>query len=96
MPLAYAKLANAQTAVVGNRSGGANEQYPKAKAAIEKALAIDDNLAEAHSYLGEIKSDFEGDFAGAEREHKRAIELNPNSSVAHRMYAAFAYLSWTT
>ena len=85
--LAYTRLANAHTAVVLNRSGNMQEQYPKAKAAIEKALAIDDDLAEAHSYLGEIKSDFEGDFAGAEREHKRAIELNPNSSVAHRMYA---------
>ncbi len=84
---AYARLASAQTAVVGNRSGAADEQYPKTKAAIEKALGIDDNLSEAHSYLGEIKSDFEGDFAGSEREHKRAIELNPNSSIAHRMYA---------
>ena len=85
--LAYARLANAQTAVVGNRSGGADEQYPKAKAAVEKALAIDDDLSEAHSYLGEIKANFEGDFAGAEREHKRAVELDNNSPIAHRMYS---------
>ena len=87
--LAYARLANAQSTVVGNRSGAAGEQYPKAKAAIEKALAIDDTLAEAHSYLAEIKSDFERDFAGAEREHKRALELDPNSPIAHRMYSLF-------
>ena len=85
---AYAGLANAQTAVLVCCSGGdLQEQYPKAKAAIEKALAIDDTLAEAHSYSGEIKFVFEWDFAGAEREHQRAVELNPNSSAAHRMYA---------
>lgn len=85
--LAYARLANALTAMALNHGGDTQEQYLKAKIAIEKALAIDDNLAEAHSYLGEIKSDFEWDFAGAEREHRKAIELNPDSSVAHRMYA---------
>jgi serine/threonine-protein kinase len=85
--LPYARLSNAQTAFAENGGGNAQEQYRKSKTAIEKALAIDPNLAEAHSYAGEIKSDFEGDFAGAEREHKRAIELDPNSSAAHRMYA---------
>ncbi|MGB7210340.1 MAG: winged helix-turn-helix domain-containing protein [Pyrinomonadaceae bacterium] len=85
--LAYAGLANAHTAGALEGGGNSREQYPKAKAAIEKALAIDDNLAEAHSYSAEIKFIFEWDFAGAEREHKRAIALNPNSSAAHRMYA---------
>ena len=80
--LAYARLADSLIAW-----GDTPEQYLKAKTAIEKALAIDDNLAEAHSYLGEIKSDFDADFAGAEREHRKAVALNPNSSVAHRMYA---------
>ncbi|MDQ3712412.1 MAG: hypothetical protein M3388_09360, partial [Acidobacteriota bacterium] len=45
---AYAGLANAHTAISMMR-GNPHEQYPKAKAAIDKALAIDDNLAEAHS-----------------------------------------------
>ena len=86
--LAYAGLGKCSYCR-GFIGGGRNstEQYLKAKTAIEKALTIDDNLAEAHSYLGEIKVNFEWDFAGAEREHKRAIELNPNSSAAHRMYA---------
>ncbi len=85
---AYAGLANVHTAVAFMGGGGnATEQYLKAKTAVEKALAIDDNLAEAHSYLGEIKVNFEWDFAGAEREHKRAVGLNPNSAAAHRMYA---------
>ena len=85
--LAYAGLANAETAIAVEGGGNPRGQYPKAKAAIEKALAIDDNLAEAHSYSGEIKFVFEWDFAGAEAQHKRAVELNPNSSAAHRMYA---------
>lgn len=84
---AYARLANAQTAMVSNGGEENLEQYPKAKAAIEKALSIDPTLAEAHSYLGEIRSDFEWDFAQAELEHRKAIELDPNSPVAHRMYA---------
>jgi DNA-binding winged helix-turn-helix (wHTH) protein/TolB-like protein len=85
--LAYAGLANAQTAVSVAGNGDMHEQYPKAKAAIEKALAIDDTLAEAHSYYGEIKFIFEWDAVGAEREHRKAVALNPNSSAAHRMYA---------
>ena len=68
-------------------SGNATEQYLKAKTAIEKALAIDDNLAEAHAYLGEMKTNFEWDFAGAEREHIRAVKLNHNSAAARRMHA---------
>ena len=84
---AYAGLANAHTAMALEGGGNRHEQYPKAKAALEKALAIDDNLAEAHSYAGEINLVFEWDFAEAEAQHKRAIALNPNSSAAHRMYA---------
>ncbi len=86
---AYAGLANAHTLMATTVGDDSHEQYIKAKTAIEKALAIDDNLAEAHSYSGEIKWVCEWDFAGAEREHKRAIELNPNSSAAHRMYALY-------
>ncbi|MCA1623474.1 MAG: tetratricopeptide repeat protein, partial [Acidobacteria bacterium] len=83
---AYTGLANVHTAI-GGSGNGSIEDFQKAQAAIEKALTIDDNLAEAHSYLGEIKVNYEWDFAGAEREHRKAIELNPNSSAAHRMYA---------
>ncbi len=85
---AYAGLANVHNALAFMGGGGnPTEEYLKAKTAAEKALATDDNIAEAHSYLGELKTNFEWDFAGAEREHKRAIELNPNSAAARRMYA---------
>ncbi len=86
---AYAGMANARTGMAFTGRDDAREQYLKAKSAIETALALDDNLAESHTYSGEIKWVCEWDFAGAEREHKRAIELNPNSSAAHRMYALY-------
>ncbi len=66
-----------------------NEHYIKSKEAIEKALALDENLAEAHAVSGLIKSNNEGDFAGAEKEYKRAIELDPDSPMAHGLYASY-------
>jgi TolB-like protein len=54
------------------------EAFPKAKEAIAKALEIDDAVAEAHASLVWIKSTYDWDWVGAEREYKRTIELNPN------------------
>jgi TolB-like protein/DNA-binding winged helix-turn-helix (wHTH) protein/tetratricopeptide (TPR) repeat protein len=59
----------------------------KAQAAAEKALTIDDALAEAHTSLGLIKSALGNDDADIQREYKRAIELNPNYATAHHWYA---------
>lgn len=53
------------------------EAYPKGEAAALKALGLDNCLAEAHAALGVVKRDFEWDWAGAEHEFARAIELNP-------------------
>jgi tetratricopeptide (TPR) repeat protein len=53
------------------------DAYPKGKAAALKALELDNCLAEAHAALGVVKRDFEWDWAGAEQEFARAIELNP-------------------
>lgn len=86
--LAYARLANAYMAA-GLYGGDSITQYPKQKAAIEKALAIDENLAEAYSYLGEMKLNSEWDFEGAERAMKKGVELDPNSAVAHQMYSLY-------
>ena len=63
------------------------EAAAKTKAAAMKALAIDDTLAEPHIALGEVLNFHEWDWAGSERELKRAIELNPNSALAHTEYA---------
>jgi TolB-like protein/Tfp pilus assembly protein PilF len=53
------------------------EAYPKAKAAALKALALDPSLAEPHASLGVINRDYEWNWAAAEAEFQRAIELNP-------------------
>ena len=66
-----------------------NETIPLQRAAVEKALAIDPDLSEAHVVLGRVKFFFEWDFAGAEREFKWAIELNPNSAEAHAWLALY-------
>lgn len=60
---------------------------PKAKEAALKALLLDPMLSDAHSALGFVLQDFDFDFAGAEKEFRRAIELNPNNSNARRSYA---------
>src|SRR5215471_2169303 len=64
------------------------EANAKAKEAAQKALGLDELLAEAHRSLGQIKQD-EWDWAGAEREYKRAIELNPSLASAHSAYSDY-------
>jgi TolB-like protein/Tfp pilus assembly protein PilF len=63
-----------------------NEAMPRARQFAEKALALDDSLAEAHTSLAFVKTLYEFEWKGAEREFKRAIELNPNSPEAHFGY----------
>src|SRR3972149_3900227 len=62
------------------------ETMPQGKAAALKALELDDNLAEAHAALGFVKWIWDWDRIGAEKELKRAIELDPQSSIAHYYY----------
>jgi TolB-like protein/DNA-binding winged helix-turn-helix (wHTH) protein len=59
----------------------------QAKAAAARALQLDDSLAEAHASMGDILHNYDWDWAAAEREFKRAIELNPNYAMAHHWYA---------
>ncbi len=66
-----------------------NEAMPLARAAVKRALELDDNLAEAHTSLAAIKWRYEWDWNGAEREFKRAIELNPNYPTARQWYGLF-------
>lgn len=65
------------------------EALPKASAAAHKAVEIDDSLAEAHTSLAMIKVWYDYDWAGAEREFKRALELNPGASLAHQRYGEY-------
>jgi adenylate cyclase len=66
----------------------ANEVLPKAKAAAEKALQLDDSLAEAHVALAGTIWAYDFNWGGAEREYRRAIALNPNYAFAHDQYGS--------
>ncbi len=84
--LAYAGLADSYSALGGGWMYlPPTDTLPKAKAAAEKALELDDTLAEAHAALA-YTTFFDWDWSGAEREFKRAIELNPNSALSHARY----------
>jgi eukaryotic-like serine/threonine-protein kinase len=65
------------------------EAYPRAKAAAVQALKIDDTLAEPHASLAWARFRFDWDWPGAEREFKRAIELNARYPTAHHWYAYY-------
>ncbi|HEY8227785.1 MAG TPA: protein kinase [Pyrinomonadaceae bacterium] len=90
--LAYSGLADAYDLLgAADASGGMrpNEAMPKAKAAALRALEIDDSMAEPHVSLAHVKYYYDRDWATAEREYKRAIELNPNYPTAHQWYAVY-------
>jgi len=84
--LAYAGLAEANWFLALYSYPQVNEAIPKARELALKALELDNRLAEPHSILGVICFNYDRDFACAEREQKRAIELNPNYSEGHRRY----------
>ena len=87
--LAYAGLADSYLSLPTSANTPSSEAKIKAREAAMKALSIDDAIAEAHTSLAGVKGLYEWDFAGAEREFKRAIELNPNYTTAHIWYAQF-------
>jgi serine/threonine-protein kinase len=66
-----------------------SEAALKAKEAALRALELDDTLAEAHVSLGRVKMNFDWDWPAAEREFRRAIELNPTYAEAHHIYAHY-------
>ena len=86
--LAFTGVADAYRYLAANSVLDPKEAYPKANAAIQKALALDEALPEAHVALGMIKFD-EWDWAGADREFKRALELNSNLAEAHFRYSQY-------
>jgi eukaryotic-like serine/threonine-protein kinase len=87
--LAYAGLADAYHELA--YSNPPREMMPKSKAASTKALQLDDSVAEAHSALGWVLWRYDWNFPEAEKEFRRAIELEPNSGFGHGMYPLFLY-----
>ena len=85
--LAYVGLAD--SFVVPANALPPSEKMPKAKAAVTRALELDDALAEAHTALARTLTIYDWDWAGAEKEFKRALELNPRYAVAHEWYGTY-------
>jgi serine/threonine protein kinase/Tfp pilus assembly protein PilF len=86
--LAYSGLADSYFSLARNSAVlSPKEAGAKARQAAEKAVEIDPLLAEAHASMGIVLTVFEWDFAGAEREFRRAIDLNPSYPYAHQWYA---------
>ncbi|MDQ2974275.1 MAG: tetratricopeptide repeat protein [Acidobacteriota bacterium] len=81
--LAYIGLADTYTLLSFFTIDAPNDAFPKAKAAAEKALAIDGTLAEAYTALGQVKAFYEWDWNGAEAEFQKGISLNPNYPLLH-------------
>ena len=65
------------------------QALPKGKAAAERAIALDDNLSEAHATLGFVHLFYDWDWDGARRELERAVALDPNNAIAHLYYGYY-------
>ncbi len=87
--LAWAGLADAYLMLGGWSVLEPKNAYPRAKAAAERAIAMEETLAEPHATLGYLKTLYEWDWPGAGREFRRALELNPDYATAHHWYAFY-------
>jgi eukaryotic-like serine/threonine-protein kinase len=87
--LAYAGIAAVWVQRTDAGFAPPGEVVPQARAAALKAIELDDTLAEAHISLGNVRFQSEFDWRGAEKEFRRAIQLNPNSAEAHFFYSDF-------
>ncbi|NOY58282.1 MAG: protein kinase [Calditrichaeota bacterium] len=88
--LAYVGLAFTYTSL-GSYHGNLSpaEAIQKAKAAVNKALELDDEISDAYVALGSIKLFYDWDWSGSEQAFLRALKLNPNSSLARQHYGVF-------
>jgi TolB-like protein/Tfp pilus assembly protein PilF len=85
--LAYAGLADSYGLLRAYGAASPADSFPQAKAAAKKALELDDTLAEAHTSLALVLSQYDFDFEQSLKEYERAIQLNPNYATAHQWYA---------
>ena len=87
--LAYAGVADCYDLLGWYGYLAPQEAFPRARTAAEKARELDDTLAEAHASLGWISANYDWDWAAAEQQYKRALELNPSYATAHQWYSEF-------
>ena len=86
--LAYSGLADSYLLLPPYGAAAPKDSIPQAKAAVKKALELDDTLAEAHASSGRIVSGFDFDSPKAIAEFERALQLNPNYATAHHWFGA--------
>jgi len=84
--LAYSGLADSYFLLGGLAVAPPKETFPKAKEAAVKALELDDSLGEAHISRAVLLAMYDWDYAGAEEEFRRGIELNPSNSNGHHLF----------
>ena len=87
--IAYAGIADSYDLLGWYGYLAPQEAFPRARSAAEKARELDPSLAEAHASLGWIGANYDWDWAAAEREYKKALELNPSYATAHQWYSEF-------
>ncbi len=85
--LAYSGLADSYALDLDYRGAPVKEGMERAKAEARKAIELDETLAEAHTSLGWVTFIYDWDWSGADREFRRAIELNPRYATARQWYA---------
>jgi TolB-like protein/DNA-binding winged helix-turn-helix (wHTH) protein/Tfp pilus assembly protein PilF len=88
-PLAYDGLADCWLSLGWYGYLSPKEAFPRAKAAAMRALELDATLGEAHTSLAFASMNYDWDWSAAEREFRKAIELNPNYANAHHWYADY-------
>jgi TolB-like protein/Tfp pilus assembly protein PilF len=89
---AYGGLAHYYAFASANGSLPPKENWPKAEAALTRALALDDSDAESYNILAGIQLYYHRDWLAAERSFRKGIDLNVNSSQLHHHYARCLYL----
>jgi len=85
--LGYVGLADCYTGMTFYNFAAPHEAMPKAKESAVKALSLDNTVAEAHASLAHVVMNYDWDWATAETEFKRSIELKPDYATAHQWYA---------
>jgi TolB-like protein/Tfp pilus assembly protein PilF/predicted Ser/Thr protein kinase len=85
----YAGLSDYYSVLPFYTSALPDEVFPEAKAAVSKALELDDSLAEAHASLAYILTYYDWNWADADREFQRALALNPNDATIHHRYSRY-------
>jgi serine/threonine protein kinase/Tfp pilus assembly protein PilF len=87
--LAHASLSQAYSGLTGNYQSP-TEVIPLAKEHATRAIQLDEGLDEAHYALGRVLWLYEWDWAGAQREFQRALDINPNYALAHTAQGVLA------